>query len=920
MQGKTDRLKCNKIGVRSGRVLVIALLAFTCFWPASTFADPNGVDAGTLQPLPTELKGPLPSTNQFGDGALEQSKEKSKKGKRERPGKGEKNAKKEKKQKLENTDKTAADKDEKPKKEKKLKTERERKEKDEAGSAGGGADKKNDEGKASSDKRGGSNRGSDADISARAREALDKYYSGGLLPIESIVKDIKSGEAQQARSAALFLEALLHQAMDDEVSTSRRRATSAPYWARPLSSTAIDARGAVHGAIFRVGPSVNCVSLLGPLGDDMLPSADGAAALIVNEVSGPDVVPHYTRLLNRPGSSALTTAAVLRKIGKDKLQQFAPKVKEMTGHYRTSVRQAAVDAAGALGIGDIPPYNMQESVTPWLASQISEIGSIKDEQDKLADLKNGPAMNSTVAAAFEYLHGDKSKGLSAIMQKINSIPDDRLLFPQTRDDVFIDYYKLAVKAFIDGQYKDAERIGLFLTSPVFSSSPMAGAPKELVAQLADRSTDFQAFSLPTESAWQDMQKRLPVKEQVEFLVPRLRLVKGQLERKPHIGNVTVVNLDVKQTDPASGNTVINPLSELRKLTADPANLPWMFPFINDRHFLLASFENPGLLPRLQSVGETVKTLINEALQYQMLGREFSALSAGEQQAFLAKQEKWCRKNAKSTGLELSFAIADSTDDERAFSQHVFRLQEAKDNRLGSLLSRRWNDFPSSTERNAEFLFRSGGPVAVKRAEAELKNSPATAIHRSSESPVQWAAAERPAATRFWLALLLVKENNPLGLTELRRMSKLPADQISFVMREHLALLVEVLLLNKTPEKLELADNLVDKLKGFVAPESEQVIESTKRLFLAGSKASYDRILSWINSEPMQSYVVEKLAQWVYSQPIKRYSASELKTLVPDLKAKLQAEYELYAAGKPGSLNAGSDQGKPKTPDPLNKAN
>lgn len=813
MQGKMDRLKCSKMGAGSRQIFVIALLAFTCSWPASSLADPHGADAGTLQAPPAELKGPMPSLNQYAADPAAEAKETSKKGKKS---KEEKPPKKEKKQKTDNTDNTTTSRDEKPKKEKKQKEEKKSKEKKDASSVGGGTDKN-----ASSEKQGRGHRGSDAEISTKARAALDKYYNGGLLPIESIVKDIKSGDAQQARSAALFLEALLHQAMDDETSSPNRRPVTAPFWARPLSSTAIDARGAVHGAIFRVGPSLNCVSLLGPLGDDMLPSADGAAALIVNEISGPDIVPFYTRLLNRPGSSALTTAAVLRKIGKDKLQQFAPKVKEMTGHYRNSVRQAALEAAGALGIADIPPHNMQDSVTPWLASQIAEIASIKHEQEKLSDLRNAPAPNSTVAAAFEYLHGDKVKGLSAIIEKINSLPDDRLLLLQTRDDVFIDYYKLAVQSLVERQYKDAERIGRFLTSPVFLNSPMAGAAKEMVAQLPDRLTDFQSFTLPTESSWQEMQKRLSVKEQIEFLTPRLRLVKGYSELKPRIGTVAVVDLDSKQTDPASGKAVINPLSELRKLATDPADLPLMFPFISDRHFLLASFESPGSLPRMQTVGETVKNLINEALKYQMFGREFSALSPAEQQAFLAKQEKWCRKNGKLSGLELSFSIADSTDDERAFSQHVVRLQEAKDKRLAALLNKRWNAFPSNTERNAEFLFRSGGSVSVKRAEEELKKAPPAVTHQTRENPVQWSAAERPAATRFWLALLLLKENNPLGLTEFKRMSALPADQISFVMREHLALLVEVLQLNKTPERLELAKKFVEKLKpGTLKMESD----------------------------------------------------------------------------------------------------
>lgn len=803
MQGKTDRLECSKITVRSRQILVFALLAFTCCWPVSALADPQGTDAGALEQLPVELKGPMPSRNQYGTSAVEQATEASKK---EKKSKEEKKQKKEKKQKTGDTDSPTK---KEPKKEKKQKSEKKRNEKNESSSVGGGTDKKN---RASSDKKGGGHRGSDPEISTKARAALDKYYSGGSLPIELIVKDIKSGDTQQARSAAMLLEALLHQAMDDETSSPGRRPATAPLGARRLSSSAIDARGAVHAAILRVGPSVNCVSLLGPLGDDMLPSADGAAALIVNEISGPDVAPFYTRLLNRPGSSSLTTAAVLRKIGKDKLQQFAPKVKEMTGHYRNSVRQSALEAAGALGIGDTSPYNMQDSVTPWLASQIAEIGCIKDEQDKLSDLKSRPAANSTVAAAFEYLHGDKAKGLTAIIEKINSMSDDRLLLLQTRDDVFIDYYKIAVQALVDRQYRDAERIGRFLTSPVFSNSPMAGTAKELVAQLSDRFADFQSFTLPTDSAWQDMQKRLSVKEQIEFLAPRLRLVKGLSDLKPRIGTVAVVDLDSKQTDPTSGKPVINPLSELRKLTVDPANLPFMFPFISDRHVLLASFEGPGALPRMQTVGETIRLLINEALKYPMFGRDFSALSTSEQQAFLAKQEKWCRKNGKLSGLEQSFSIADSTDDERAFSHHVSRLQEAKDKRLVALLNRRWNAFPSNSERNAEFLFRTGGSVAVKRAEEELKKAPSSVTHQTRESPVQWAAAERPAATRFWLALLLVKENNPQGLNEFKRLSTLPADQISVVMREHLALLVEVLLLNKTPERVALADKFKDRLK------------------------------------------------------------------------------------------------------------
>lgn len=963
MQGKIERLE-YKFSKICRQVFLIALLSLTCCGPASVRAEDG---KGSESPSP-ELRGmddaspalrgfqdpPVQSDGSTGPANLKEKKPSKEKKKKERAEKAEKAPRKEKREKPEKTAKQnrGAEKGKSDgsvnggahgdsaasheggalstskKAGKKLKLfgggDKEDRSADKAqgdsnpvgGADGGGNKDKNDRSPASGNKA-SKRRGNESELNTKAREALNGFYGGGLLPLESYIKDIKSGDAKQARGAVQFIEALLQQAMDDEANGSNRSVSPAPFVTRPLTSTAIEARGAIHGAIFRVGPSIHSLGLLDRLTDDMLPSADGAAALIVTEISGPDAVAFYTKLLNRPGSSGLTTAAVLRKIGKDKLQQFAPKVKEFSGHYRTAVRQAAIEAAGALGITDIPAYSMQNSVTPWLASQIAEIGKIKDEQDKIADLTNAPATNPTVAAAFEYLHGDKTKGLNAILEKINGIPDDRLLLLQTRDDVFIDYYKFAVQLFREGKFKDTERVAKFLASPVFSDSSMIGAPKHLLAQFSDRSADFQSFSLPSESSWQEMQKRLPIKEQIEFLAPRLRLVKGQSEKRVYLGDAVAVNLDAKQSDPVSGNSVINPLVELRKLTYDPANLPFLFPYISDRHYLLAAFESPGALPRLQSVGDTVKILINEALQYQMLGSAFAAMSPGEQQAFLAKQEKWCRKNAKLSGLDLSFAIADSTDDEKAFSHHVFRLQQAGDSRLSTLLNKRWTDFPSNIERNAEFLFRSGGALAVKRAEEELKKAPPSVSHRTPETPSQWAAAERPAATRFWLALLLVNENNPLGLAEFERTSLLPAEQISFVLRDHLSLLVEVLLLDKSPEKLGLADKFVDKLNRF-APGSEQVVESTKRLFLAGSKASYDRILAWINSEPMPAATVEKLVQWVYAQPNKHYSASDLKDLSADLKTKLQAEFDLRSAGKPGTLTMSSGLEKPITPDPLKK--
>lgn len=742
------------------------------------------------------------------------------------------------------------------------------------------------------------------DPAERARKALNKYYSGGVLLIDSAIEDLKSADSAKAQDSVAYIEALLRLAQDDEARGLRPQSVSEPFVGKPFTTLAIEARGMVHAAIFRVGPGSQSVKLLNSLSDDMLPSADGAAALIISEVSGPDALAAYTRILNRPASSALLPAAVLKKIGKNNLQEFAPKVKELAGHYRATVRQAARDAAAAMGISDLPPYNEADSVTPWLASQIAEISKLREEQLEVATLPEPLPVNDVAAAAYEFTKGDKTKGLTTLLQKINALPDDRLLFLQSRDDMFADNYKVAVRLFCQGKYKDAEQLTKFLTRPSFSASPLSGAATSLLAQFPDRQVDNQSFVLPSENQWRDLQKKMSVKEQVDYLAPRLRLLRGKEEKRAIAGNVSIVNLDAPQTNLQDGSPVVNPLVELRKIVTDVSNVPLLFPHLTDKHFILTGFDSGASLTRLESVADLARMLINESVQYPMLGPEFFSMGMQQQQQFLSKQEKLCKKCAGQTGANLSFIIADSTDDERAFVHHTFRLKEKKDARLRDLLIKRWKDFPSVGERNAETLYRMGGASAVKLAEEELKKSPAQVAHESGESLLQWSSAERQSATRFWLTLILLRENNPAALKEVARMLTLPNEQTSFVARQNYCLMVKMLLTAKTPEKMALAEQLVDKFQQPGAPPAEAAVESSKLLLIAGSKKSMERISGWLDREPSPAFL-EDMARWIFDDQKRHYSTEQLRTMVPELKMLLQNEFDLVSAGKPSKLKTPS---------------
>lgn len=740
---------------------------------------------------------------------------------------------------------------------------------------------------------------SDVQISQRARTALDDFYDGNPPTVEQYLVDLKSNDRPRIQESLLFLEAFLHQALDDEAnSASGKQSTSKP---NRSAGAAMSARGHIHSAIFKTGVALPAVRLVPVLADDMLPTADGAAAFIIGQVSGPDVVPVYTKLLARPHSSSLLIAAVLRKIARDNQQQFGPSIKDLTRHYRGSVRQAALEAASALRLQGVPQFDEALSVTPWLASQISQISRLKDGQDKLFDVKAQPAANPVVNAAVDYVKGDRKGALHAIIEKINALPDDRLLFLQTRDEVFLQYYRLALREFVAGNYRNTAAICNYLSGPAFMGMPLSGDAKALQAQLSDRSGDQKTIVLPDEKSWLEMQKKLSLSEQFEYLGVRLRLLKGGVESRNYLLGARPVNMDAQQSN-VVGQPVINPLSQLRRLIKDPSNIPLLFPHIGDKHFTLTIIETtPGAFPKLRTVGNLVSELINESLQFEMIPSNFSSLNGKQQKEYLGKQEKWCRQNARARGKDLNYAVASTTNDARTFALQTHRLAEARDSRLGALLSKRYGNFPDDIAREAELMAQIGGPDAVKRAEAVVKQPPPVVRMQSTDSGVVRNSKLRPEVARFWFTVLLLREKNKEGLAESKRMAALQVGAMPSAVRINLPVLVEGLLNYKTPEAETLAGTFVDKFAEKLTPEAFQVLDAGKIMFVYATNGSYERLLRWMETEPVSPGVLSRMEEWLGLRTAASPYNPDVKTRISEIRNKLQEEFASLKAGKPSRL-------------------
>jgi hypothetical protein len=739
----------------------------------------------------------------------------------------------------------------------------------------------------------GKSKGGAEQAGQRARRALNEVYRGQSPAVSEYVVDLRHGDRQTSDDALAFLEVYLRQSLDDEASLKGKKVLTAvgEQYARTLSSTA---RNAVYSAIVRAGSSPASLKLVPVLSEDLLATAGGAAAAIVSDVSSPDAVPLYTKLLSKPHTNSQLTPAVLRKIGRDNLQQFAPRVRELAGHYRANVRDAAREAAKSLHIEGIGEYDESKSVTPWLESQINDLAKLQDGREKL-NLKSLPPLNPVVRAAAEYVKGDRKTSLRDLFQKLNTLPDDRLLFIATRDEVFLDYYKLAVKEFVDGNTKSAQAIAELLSAPIFAGAPLAGESKSLSSQIAERAADSKNLSLVDEKGWQDLTKR-PAKEQIEYLVPRLRLLRGRSISS--LGKPLTVDF---APDQSAGKNAINPYAELRKILKEPANIALLFSYVNDNRLTLVLADGPAGVPQLKTIGELVAEAMNESAKYDLIGRRYFFLNQKEQGDYLAKQEKFYKQNVNASAKELNYALAAATSDPRVFSMQCAILLDAKDNRLGALLCRRFDDFPESAEYTAELLFKAGGPDAVKKAESVLKQAPPVISLTRLESPSVSSAKLRPSVVRFWSTLLLLREKNSAGMEEAKRLYSLPVGELPPVVRQNLPVLIEELLKLKTPEAQNLAGAFVDKMAEKLSPDTAQVLDAGKVLFLYAAPGSYERLVKWLEDQPVRQEVVVRLESWVTGKPVVPYNASSLQSTMVTIKTKLQEEYALLKEGKPSSL-------------------
>lgn len=730
-------------------------------------------------------------------------------------------------------------------------------------------------------------------LSQRARAALDDFYEGKPPSAEQYLIDLKRGDRNRAQEALFFLEAYLHQALDDEAKVRRNQGTR-----RLSADQSIAARSAIHAAIFRTGTSLAGLPLVLVLAEDMLPTADGAAAFIISEVSGADAVPVYTKILNRPYTSGLLTAAVLKRVGRDNLQQFSQKVKEFANHYRTSVRQSARDAAASLRLEGIAPYDESAAITPWFESQIIEVGRLRDGQEKMSDIPEMPAQNATLTLAADYLSGKRKESTHAIIEKLNSLADDRLFFLQTRDDLFIAYYKAALRQFTAGNYKNCERICSYLTAGPFAGTPLVANAKAVMSQLSDRATDSTSFVLPTESEWSEKQKKSSLKDQVDFLTPRLRLLKAKQQSGPLLSRMAVA-----QTNSA-GQPVINPLVQLRRLVTEPGVVPLLFPYINDQHFCLTVFERSGTMPSLPTVGELVAQLINDSVQFEMIPNRYWSLEPKDQSALLAQQEKWCKQHPHAAGKELAYAVASVTKDAKVYTIETQRLKQSGDARLAALLNKRFGEFPGDVEREAELLFDLGGSDAIKRAESVLKQ-PAVSVS-TADRGLSRQSKERTQSVRFWFTLLLLNEHSSAGMGEVKRLAALSVSDMPAAVRINLPRLVEALMKQKTPEAQAVAGTFVDKFADRLSPEAVQVLEAAKTLFVYGAEGSYDRLVRWVELEPVRPSLLAQLEEWLGVKPNSATNGSDAKARLNEIKTKLQEEFAALKAGKPSRLKpAGS---------------
>ncbi len=486
------------------------------------------------------------------------------------------------------------------------------------------------------------------------------------------------------------------------------------------------------------------------------------------------------------------------------------------------------DALALLSLRNLSPQDRQSIRFPSLAN----FASFHIEADfRPLDI----TLPEALVAAWAFQRGDTLTAAALIPPKLTNNPDPKLLTAQTLAQIGSLYRDQMLATFtLLRDYPRTISIAEHLRSPAFAGWRGQPETAELAAQLKTRSDDFKTLTLPTDMQWAALSQQLDRAAQIKYLCARLRLIHARQMMSP--GSVNYFdaqsrNPPMTSLAPKSYNPdhirVINPFTTLLYLKLQPADIPFLLPYLDDENFLLAiripyrrnNDYNPD---RLERVHDLAVKLINDAANHELIPPYiFPDADSTERARLKANAAAWAAANFANSRLDLLKQAVSQDKDPDAAIRAAKRLTGEK----------QLDAIPLFHER-----------IAVT-ANPQISNALAQCCYylapeKSVTEARKWLAD--PKGPRFWAALILLTDGNRENLEALPELQTLLANDDDSLTLHHAAL--PALLTTKRPESIAVAAGAF-KVLNLNPARSIDEAELIHRLFLAGSQEAFDHLIT-----------------------------------------------------------------------------
>jgi hypothetical protein len=215
-------------------------------------------------------------------------------------------------------------------------------------------------------------RGEESEHAFRDLAAL--YGDAGITPpFARALEELSSSEAAKRESAGRYLLALFQQSLADETN-GRTEMRKLPLWSDEGGYVARDFRkrlAKTFGEKARGEAALDVVLWLS--NQEVFAGGPEAAAKVLPRIDSPRMEKVLADLLVQPHPNAVLAVAAIDEVARRKLTALAPRIRELCGHYRGSVRTAARKAAPRLGLASLPDYKPAEAFSPWLLAQLETL-------------------------------------------------------------------------------------------------------------------------------------------------------------------------------------------------------------------------------------------------------------------------------------------------------------------------------------------------------------------------------------------------------------------------------------------------------------------------------------------------------------------------------------------------------------------